>query len=370
MDQADSSRRPHRPQASSPASRYRRTACPAGPRGAAVSWAAMKSASLTSAACGGMPGDDPAFGQVPPLHLPVPQGAVSRVGQVEVGALPVPHLPTGVAGVRQYRGDGAQRPRCARAVRVPARVCCGRARHPGIVQRPGDPRGAVPGQPLREHPRDDRRGRRVGFEAVRAPAPRGVRLVRVRPRITEPVPVRRTPAQVPALLPGLGGHRGPDPDPGPGDLPLGRQAEREHGLLVVLGVPVHPPADLRHPQRDAVVLEQRRHRRVLTAVERPLVLPDHDRVPPAIRVCELRDQGGGLRAPRPRQHPALPRVEELRRDHPAPGYEHHRLLQLPGPRRHRVLPVLGRDPPVERESQAAPAAHLTSAAGQALRPRR
>ena len=37
----------------SPASRYRRAAGPAGPRGAVVSWAAMKSASLTSAVCAG-----------------------------------------------------------------------------------------------------------------------------------------------------------------------------------------------------------------------------------------------------------------------------------------------------------------------------
>ena len=139
---------------------------------------------------------------------------------------------------------------------------------------------------------------------------------------------------------------------------------------MVLGVPVDPPADFRHPQRDAVMLEQRRHRRVLAAVERPLVLPDHDRVPPAVRIRELRDQRGGLRAPRPRQGPALPRVEELRHDHPAPRRQHHRLLQLPRPRRHRILPVLGRDPPVEREPQAPPAPRPFPAAGQALRPRR
>ena len=42
-------------------------------------------------------------------------------------------------------------------------------------------------------------------------------------------------------------------------------------------------------------LEQRRHRRVLGPVERPLVLPDHNRVPPAIRVCQLSNQRGGLR---------------------------------------------------------------------------
>jgi len=35
-----------------------------------------------------------------------------------------------------------------------------------------------------------------------------------------------------------------DPYPGPGDLPLGRQPERQHRLLVILGMPVHPAA---HP---------------------------------------------------------------------------------------------------------------------------
>jgi len=180
-------------------------------------------------------------------------------------------------------------------VRVAGRVRCGRARHPGIVQGTGDPGGAVPGQPLREHPRNDWRGGRVRLEAVRPAAPRGMGLVRVRPRVRQPVPVRRTAAQVPALLPGLRGHRGTHPDPGPGDLPLGRQPQREHGLLMILCMPVHPAADFRHPQLDPVVLEQRRHGRVLVPVERPLVLPDHDRVPPAIRIRQSSHQSSGLR---------------------------------------------------------------------------
>jgi hypothetical protein len=255
LDHADSSRRPHRPQASSPASRYRRTAGPAGPRGAAVSWAAMKSASLTSAACAGWLEMTQPSGR----FLPVPESGVGRVGQVEIGALPVPHLPAGVAGVRQDRGDGAQCPRRARAVRVPSRVRRGRARHPGIVQRAGDPGGTLPGQPLGEHPPNDRRRGRVGFEAVRAPAPRRVRLVRVRPGVGEPVPVRRPSAQVPALLPGLRGHRGADPDPGPGDLPLGGQPERAwsvHG----------PPWPLKtHRQHPA----SRRNRAAIARTEAP-----------------------------------------------------------------------------------------------------
>ena len=204
---------------------------------------------------------------------------------------------------------------------------------------------------------------------MRPAAPRRVGLVRVRARIGEPVPVRRAPAQVAALLQRLRRHRGPHPDPRPGDLPLRRQPQRYHRLLVILGVPVDPPADLRHPQLDPVVLEQRGHRGVLAAVERPLVLPDHDRVPPALRISQLRHQRSRLRAPRPRQRPGLPCIEELRCDHPMTADEHRRLLQRPRPRRHRILPVLSRDPPVKREPQH-PASACPRAARKAVRPRR
>jgi len=58
---------------------------------------------------------------------------------------------------------------------------------------------------------------------------------------------------------------------------------------MILGDEVDPPADLRGPQLDAVVLEQRRHRGVLAAVEGPLIFPDYDRVPPAVRVGQRGD---------------------------------------------------------------------------------
>src|SRR6266702_1178747 len=83
-----------------------------------------------------------------------------------------------------------------------------------------------------------------------------------------------------------------------------------------------------------------------------------------------RDPGPPTAPPGQRPAGAAPRAgpdsvpsRKLRRDNPAPGYEHHRLLQLPGPRRHRILPVLGRDPAVERESQAPLAARLSPATG-------
>ena len=83
---------------------------------------------------------------------------------------------------------------------------------------------------------------------------------------------------------------------------------------------------------------------VLAAVERPLVLPDHDRVPPPVRIGQRRHQRSGLRAPRPRQGAARPGIEELRHDRPVPGHQHPGLLPLPRPRRHRVLPVLPSTP--------------------------
>ena len=298
-------------------------------------------------------GDDPPVGQVPPLHRLMSQGDITRVGQVPVGPLPVPHLTARIPRVPHDRGDRAQRPARARAVRVPAWVGPRRAGHARVIQRPRDPRHRMTRQPPGENPPDDTRGLRIGLEAVSTAAPSGVCLIRVRPRITQPVPVRRAAAEVPALLPGLDRHRGPDPDAGPGHLPLGRQPEVGHRLLIMLGGVVDRAARLRHPQLDAVVPEQRRHGRVLAAVERPLILPHHNRVPAPTGIRQEGDQRGGFRAPAPRHRAALPGVEELRHDHPVTPDQRLRLLPLSRPRGRRILPVLRRHPPVEHEPQTA-----------------
>ncbi len=53
---------------------------------------------------------------------------------------------------------------------------------------------------------------------------------------------------------------------------------------------VDPPTGFGGPELDAVVGEQRHHRRVLVPVERPLVLPDHDRIERAVWVGHRRQQ--------------------------------------------------------------------------------
>jgi hypothetical protein len=63
----------------------------------------------------------PALGQVPPLHRLVPQTDVSRVGELRVGTLPVPHLAAGVSRVRQ---DRRHRPHCPPGPGA-VRVACG-----------------------------------------------------------------------------------------------------------------------------------------------------------------------------------------------------------------------------------------------------
>ena len=52
-----------------------------------------------------------------------------------------------------------------------------------------------------------------------------------------------------------------------------------------------------------------------------------------------------------------------------PGGQHQRLLQLPRPRRHRILPVLRRHTAVKREPQH-PARTLPGTAAERLSPRR
>jgi len=193
-------------------------------------------------------------------------------------------------------------------------------------------------------------------------------LVRVGSGVGEPVPIRWPAAEVAALIAGLGGHRGAHPDPGAGDLPLGLHAQCEHHLLIALGVEIHPPTGLGHPQLHAVVLEQRGHQSVLAAVKGPLALADHDRVEPAVRAGQRRQQRRRLRAARPRQHPAPSHIKELRHDPPEPRHQRSGLIPLARPGRDRILMILGRHPAVEHEPQPAMAWPHDAAAPRPLRP--
>jgi transposase InsO family protein len=107
--------------------------------------------------------------------------------------------------------------------------------------------------------------------------------------------------------------------------------------------------------QDAVVLEQGCHRRVLAAVERSLILAHDDRIEPAVRIGHRRQQPGGLRTARPREHPAFPGIKELSHNPPVPRDQPGSLAALPCPGGLRILPILGGHPAVEGEPHHATA---------------
>jgi hypothetical protein len=126
-------------------------------------WAVTKSVSLTNAGMGHLLGDHPLVGRVPPQHFaPTRPTILSR--DVVVGALPVPHLPTGVARIGEYRSDRSKRPPITSPMPVPTRIHDGRTRHTLVVERAGNGRDAVSGQPLAKDPSNRWGGGRIGFE--------------------------------------------------------------------------------------------------------------------------------------------------------------------------------------------------------------
>jgi hypothetical protein len=79
------------------------------------------------------------FGDLPlpyrvPLHRAGPPAIGAAAGAVALGALPVPYLPAGVAGILQDHRDGPYDPPLAGAMPIPARVGAGGAGHAAVVE--------------------------------------------------------------------------------------------------------------------------------------------------------------------------------------------------------------------------------------------
>jgi hypothetical protein len=96
------------------------------------------------------------------------------------------------------------------------------------------------------------------------------------------------------------------------------------------------------PQKPGDLLE-------LAIGERPLELPDHYRVEGSIHTLRLLQQRRRLRPALPRDPPRAAHIEEFSRDRPVPGDQRRGHLPLPRPRRHRILELGRRGPPIERE---------------------
>nr|WP_246463542.1 hypothetical protein [Streptomonospora salina] len=258
-----------------------------------------------------------------PLVLVVPAlfGGVAELHVVDVDeffvlALLGPDLAAGVARVGQDHPDGALGPGDAGAVPV-ALAVVGRGRGDALT---GQVLGELPDAPPIEEVSEDEPhhplGLRVGHQAVHPLAVGGLGGVGVRADVLQHVSVRRAPAQPAPLHLSLGGHGGAHPGLDAGALSLGDPAVHRHDQFVGLVRGVDRPADLGHPELDAVVLEHRERHRELVAVERALRLADYHRIESAVGVGQQVQQPTGLRAPLRRHRAGAVDVEELLDDVP------------------------------------------------------
>jgi hypothetical protein len=196
---------------------------------------------------GDLLGEQPLVLGVPPHLGGVAEHDVVDVEEDFVGALAVPDLVAGVAGVGQDGPYGALGPGDAAPVPVPRGVMGRRRRdtHPGQVL--GNREDALAARERGEDHPHDLGGFRVDLQAVQPLAIRSLGRVGVRARVGEPVAVGRTPAEEPALELRLGGHGGTDADLDPVPLALRHPAEHGHNQVVGLVGGVDGSADLGHP---------------------------------------------------------------------------------------------------------------------------
>jgi len=180
-----------------------------------------------------------------------------------------------------------------------------RTRHSPLVESPHDPSSTAPLQPAREDPLHVRGCRHILLQAPSTPPPLRVRPIRMRPGIHQPVSVRWPSSQIAPQL-RLNLHR---LQTRPDHLPLRLRSQLPHVPPLIRIVQIHRPVDLRQPDLNTVPLQQRRQVIELSPAESALVLPHHDRVEPAIRVLDRRQQPRRLR-------PVAPATPSRRRTTP------------------------------------------------------
>jgi hypothetical protein len=241
----------------------------------------------------------------------VAQRNVVDVDEDLVAALAVPYLAAGVPGVAQDGSHCGLGPRDAVAVAVTCRIVRGRAGDAVACECLGDGVQALASEVLAEDPLDDRCGGWVEFQAVAALAGGGLARVGMRTEIDEAVAVRRAASEEAALSRCLGCHGRPHADLYAIALPFRHAAVERHHQIVRIAAGIDSPADLGHPQADAVVHEHRERQAELVAVERPGRFADDNRVEPAVSIAQRFQQLGGLRATLPRQRSGFSDVEVL-----------------------------------------------------------
>jgi hypothetical protein len=171
-----------------------------------------KSSWLTKGFVDDVVGGYPLVAGVPAHDCGVAQGDVVDVEEDFVGALFVPYLAAGVAGVGEDDADGAFGPADAVAVAVAGAVVRGGAGDVVAGEGFGDGEDAVAGEVHAEDAPHDRCGLRVWGQAVQVFAVCGLGGVGVLAEVLQHVAVGWASAEVSAFQLGLGRHGGADPD--------------------------------------------------------------------------------------------------------------------------------------------------------------
>jgi hypothetical protein len=149
----------------------------------------------------------------------------------------------------------------------------------------------------------------------------------------------------------LSPHRRDNPEPGALHLTFRLGAQHHDQRLMGRVVVIDRPVRLGQPQLHSMLFEHRRQVLQLIGGERPLVLADHNRVEPAIRVVERGQQRSGLRTLPPTAAARAADIEVFGDDRTVSGDEFSGAVPLPVPGRHPVLVLDGRHPTVERKPQ-------------------
>jgi hypothetical protein len=117
---------------------------------------------------------------------------------------------------------------------------------------------------------------------------------RMRPRIGKPIPLRRTPTQMPTLIPRSDPLHRARTEPGPQILPMRLATQHPHHLMHRIDR-VNRPTHLRQLQLHAMLVEQRQQLLELPRRERSLELLHHDRIERTLRAGDRSQQRRRLR---------------------------------------------------------------------------
>lgn len=284
----------------------------------------------------------------------VPGGDIIEVVQLVRANLLAPYAPADVLLVEKDGADGGVCPAPWVSMGIPLGVMRRGRRDVLYREDVGDLLETLSGSEHLEDPAHDGGGNGVGLETVEPLAQSTLLGIGMLAGVCEPVAVGRATAKMAAAHLGQHRHAVTHTDPDQVAFLLRRTPEHPEQHLGGGRAEVDSAADLREPQLDPEVLEQRVGGRVLDRrAEGPGELTDHDGVPGIGTGAQLSEESARLGSTGPGQGAGVADVEVVSHDLRAGRKDRACLGDLAGTGRLGLLHLFGRDPTHEREQQLA-----------------